>query len=335
MSLASVMKPLTARLPWRKTRNGGGRVGIEIGSERLAIACYRDDVLQLVDSAQVTSASDIAAQLAQWVQQYRLDGLPCTAVVHPKQYQLILTERPPVEDNELAAALPWKIKDLLQHPITDVAIDVFALPSDAFRGRQRMVYAVAMPRNQLTTFADLIEGAGLALDTVSIAELTLWQTLASRELVGNRGILRMDRHGCVLTIANGNTVYLCRSFDIGLDKIRSTLPVLEEGSFSGGQFFDALALELQRSLDYYESQIGKGGVGELLIVPLPERDGVLVPLLGKQLGARLQLLDINELVSSGMLLEFDAQHEVFVAVAACLPVQREVAAEAPAEPALL
>lgn len=335
MSLASVLKPLAARLPWRKTRAGGGRVGIEIGSERLAIACYRDDVLQLVDSAQVSGASDIAAQLAQWVQQYRLEGLPCGAVVHPRQYQIILTERPPVDDSELAAALPWKIKDLLHHPVGDVAIDVFALPADAFRGRQRMVYAVAMPKTQLTTFAGLIEAAGLALDTVTIPELALWQALAARELVGNRAILRMDRHGGVLTIANGNTVYLCRSFEIGLDKVRSTLPALDENSFSGGQFFDALALELQRSLDYYESQIGKGGVSELLIVPLPERDGAIVPLLGKQLGTRLQLLDINELVSSGMLLELDAQHEVFAAVAACLPLQQaEQPAVAP-EPALL
>lgn len=336
MSLASVLKPLAARLPWNRSRAAVGRVGIEIGSERLAIACYRDEVLQLVDSAQVAGASDISAQLQQWVQQYRLQGVACTVVVHPKQYQLILTERPPVEDAELAAALPWKIKDLLHHPVNEVAIDAFALPSDAFRGRQRMIYAVAMPKTQLTTFAGLIEESGLALDTISIPEVLLWRLLAGKALPGNRAILRLDRANGVLSIANDNAVYLCRSFDIGLDKIRSTLPVLDESSFSGGQFLDALALELQRSLDYYESQVGKGGVSELLVVPLPERDAPMIRVLAKQLGVRVQVLDVNELVSSGMLLELDAQHDVFAAVAACLPGQvAESDAVVSAEPALL
>lgn len=309
-------------------------MGLEIGSERLAIACYRGGVLQLVDSAQVTGASDITAQLQQWVQQYRLQGVACTAVVHPKQYQLILTERPPVDDEELAAALPWKIKDLLHHPVADVAIDAFALPNDAFRGRQRMIYAVAMPKTQLSTFAELIQGAGLVLDTVSIPDLLLWRMIESKP--ANRAILRLDRANGILTIANENSVYLCRSFDIGLDKMRSTLPVLDENAFSGGQFLDALALELQRSLDYYESQLGKGGVSELLVVPLPERDAPMIRVLAKQLGARTQVLDINELVQSSVLLELDAQHDAFAAVAACLPVETVASVnEAPAEAALL
>jgi len=334
MSLTSLLKPLAARLPWKRSRAAEGRVGIEIGSERLAIACYRDGVLQLVDSAQVTGASDITAQLQQWVQQYRLQGVACTAVVHPKQYQLILTERPPVDDDELVAALPWKIKDLLHHPVADVAIDAFALPSDAFRGRQRMIYAVAMPKTQLTTFAGLIEGAGLALDTITVAEVLLWRMIESKP--ANRAILRLDRGNGILSVANDNSVYLCRSFEIGLDKIRSTLPVLEENSFSGGQFLDALALELQRSLDYYESQLGKGGVSELLVVPLPERDAPMIRVLAKQLGARVNVLDVNELVPSGVLLELDAQHDVFAAVAACLPVAAAPSVnDVPAEAALL
>jgi MSHA biogenesis protein MshI len=334
MSLASVLKPLAARLPWKRSRTAEGRVGIEIGSERLAIACFRGGVLQLVDSAQVAAASDITTQLQQWVQQYRLQGVACTAVVHPKQYQLILTERPPVDDEELAAALPWKIKDLLHHPVSEVAIDAFALPNDAFRGRQRMIYAVAMPKTQLTTFSELIEGVGLALDTVSIPDVLLWRMIEKKP--ANRAILRLDRANGILSVANDNVVYLCRSFDIGLDKIRSTLPVLDENSFSGGQFLDALALELQRSLDYYESQLGKGGVSELLVVPLPERDAPIIRVLAKQLGARVNVLDVNELVSSSVLLELDAQHDVFAAVAACLPMEvAPVANEAPAEAALL
>lgn len=334
MSLASSLKPLAARLPWKRSRAAEGRVGIEIGSERLAIACYRGDVLQLVDSAQVAGASDITAQLQQWVQQYRLQGVACTAVVHPKQYQLILTERPPVDDDELVAALPWKIKDLLHHPVADVAIDAFALPNDAFRGRQRMIYAVAMPKIQLTTFAGLIEAAGLVLDTVTVPDLLLWRLIDKKP--ANRAILRLDRANGILSVSNDNTVYLCRSFDIGLDKIRSTLPMLDENSFSGGQFLDALALELQRSLDYYESQLGKGGVSEVLVVPLPERDAPMVRVLAKQLGTRVQVLDINELVSSSVLLELDAQHDVFAAVAACLPTEPVLTiSEVPAEPALL
>ncbi len=45
-------------------------------------------------------------------------------------------------DNELRAAVRWRIKDLIDFHIDDAVIDVFEMPAHARGGPNRMMYAV-------------------------------------------------------------------------------------------------------------------------------------------------------------------------------------------------
>src|SRR6185503_2718215 len=57
----------------------------------------------------------------------------------------------------------------------------------------------------------------------------------------------------------------------------------------------ALALELQRSLDYYESHYDQTPIGELVIAPGGERAERLAAELRNEVSLRVSVLDVREL----------------------------------------
>ena len=49
-------------------------------------------------------------------------------VLNPDEYQLHLVESPDVPDSELREAVRWRIRDLIDFPVDEAAIDVFDMP---------------------------------------------------------------------------------------------------------------------------------------------------------------------------------------------------------------
>ena len=57
----------------------------------------------------------------------------------------------------------------------------------------------------------------------------------------------------------------------------------------------ALALELQRSLDYFESHYDQSAIGDLVIAPANNRSSRLVDALKNETSLRITQLDVREL----------------------------------------
>lgn len=56
-----------------------------------------------------------------------------------------------------------------------------------------------------------------------------------------------------------------------------------------------MALEIQRSLDYYESQLGKGYISRVLLLPMKQGGERTHQALSSGLAVNLQRLDLREL----------------------------------------
>lgn len=250
---------------------------------------YIDDNGQIGSHHFFEQPDDVPDLIQQVVTDQGWQDTPCTLVLHPAYYQLMLTEVPKVPEAELAQAVRWKIKDLLAFPLEEAAVQQFALPADAYHGRQKMTYAVAIQKSSLKEMADPVEAAGLALDRIDIAELAL-QNIALRcaPSDGAMAVLQLFGAEGILNLVEDGEIYFCRRVDIGLELMRQ--------SSDPQQFLDALVLELQRSLDFYESQMGKGiithlyyerglqGMGDVLTRALPLQVTELDPsaLVGAQ-----------------------------------------------------
>jgi MSHA biogenesis protein MshI len=85
---------------------------------------------------------------------------------------------------------------------------------------------------------------------------------------------------------------------------------------------DALAMELLRSLEYYESHFSRPAVESLYIAPVAVADKALHAYLGQTLGVKVQDLDLNRLLDAAEPLSNEQQARSLLAVGAALRHER-------------
>jgi MSHA biogenesis protein MshI len=218
----------------------------------------------------------------------------CTTILDPNEYTLLLTEAPDVPPDELRAAIRWRIKDLIDFHINDATLDVFDLPGEKAAGRARSMYAVAARSAAIQRRVDMMTTAGINLDIIDIPEMAQ-RNLASLLPEDAKGIvlLSFTPNGGLITITKQSEIYLSRGIDIGLDMLTS----LQDTA----GLFDRIALEVQRSLDYYDSHFRQAPINTLALAPMPREIPGLVDYLKANLNATVLTMDLTQ------LMECDAQ----------------------------
>ncbi|WP_404368069.1 biogenesis protein MshI [Marinobacter sp.] len=240
-------------LKWLFRRSAGkGRVCLEVRADGIGWSAVLSAPEKQASFGflQCTPAGRREA-LSQLVTERDWSGFKATLVLPLDQYSVFQLERPSeLADTELASALRWKLKDLLDYSPSDAVCDVFPFPSDASRGRGDLINVVAARKSMASELADLVSEANLELDRIDIAELALRNFAASLDPQG-RGVALVhlrDRYG-QMVVCKGPVLYLSRRLDVTSDDLRDASR--QENAVQ------SLALEAQRSLDYFESQLGQ------------------------------------------------------------------------------
>ena len=238
-----------------------------------------------------------AGELARWyepllaaVNRRDLRPVPCTALLRPGDYSLVMVDSPDVPPNELRSALRWHLKDLIDFHIDDAVIDVFAVPDrDGHAGRR--VYAVAARRERVQHLVNLLDAVGCNLTTIDIPELALLN-VASRlpEDDGGVALIAFGADQGLLTLTRGGELYFSRRVDCGTARMLAAnegemlTPALEA-------VLDGLTIEVQRSLDFYERHFGQSSVSALVLSPIAGLGEQVCRYLEAQLGVRTRWLD--------------------------------------------
>ncbi|HQU14552.1 MAG: hypothetical protein B7Z66_02805 [Chromatiales bacterium 21-64-14] len=230
-----------------------------------------------------------------------LRGADTVSVMDPSAYSLLLVEAPDVEPAELRAALRWRVKDMIDFHIDDAVIDVFDLPGGGQRGRARMMYAVAARTAQVRSQVDIFDEVGLDLSAIDIAELALRNVTAGLpEDASGVALLHLCGGTGLIVVTHQGHLYLARSLEV------DPSPGGEERAL------ETLTLEIQRSLDYYESHFSQPPVKALVVAQAEDAGGDLAVALRQGLAVAVQPLDLGGLV--------DCVDPVDAGVAArCLP----------------
>jgi MSHA biogenesis protein MshI len=205
------------------------------------------------------------------------------SVLDPAGYHLLLVEAPDVPADELRAAVRWRIKDLIDFHIDDAVIDVFEMPRHARGGTNRMMYAVTAKAEFVKQQIDAIEGAGLKLDVIDIPELAL-RNIASLLEVEGRGTAFLhlaDRRSTLLLVRQG-ILYLTRHIETGA-------VTLGEAGELRRELVAGLALEVRRSLDYFESHYEQASIPQLYTSGLEPADQ---EELARDLGLTVREVDL-------------------------------------------
>lgn len=239
---------------------------------------------------------------------------PVSTLLDYPDYQLLLVEAPDVRPEELRAAVRWRIKDLISFHIDDAIIDVFEIPDQRQHQRNRMMYVVAAKARTIQDRAEELEDAGFGISVVDIPEMAL-RNLAMLVPAEQSGValLHLEDERGVITISRKGTLFLTRRWEIGLRQLHAAADEAARQAL-----YESILLEVQRSLDYYDSHFPHGTVSEIVLttpahqfdglnqylsgqVPQPLRELVLPDLL-EGCG---EVTDSRELLAIGAALRYE------------------------------
>ena len=159
---------------------------------------------------------------------------------------------------------------------------------------------------------DLLTGAGLKLEVIDIPELALRNIAALLpEDVAGVAMLCLSENSGLITITRQTTLYLSRRIDAGYG-------ILGDDLETAAPRLDRIVVEIQRSLDYYESHFSQPPVTNVVIAPIAQHIPGLDEYLSRQLGIAVRMLDINSLIDAETPLAREVQSKCMLAIGAAL-----------------
>jgi len=253
--------------------------------------------------------------LARLASDYGLKRSACTTILDQTDYSLLLTEAPDVPPDELRAAMRWRVKDLIDFHINDATIDVFDVPGVRVAGRARPMYAVAARTAIIQKRVDLLDAANINLQVIDIPEMAQ-RNLAMLLPEEPRGIavLSFTATAGLLTISKQGELYLSRNLDIGLDAM-----------LAGGDaaaYFDRIVLEIQRSLDYYDSHFRQPPLAALVLVPSPRPIPDLENYLRTNLNISVSTMELAQIMDFRRDFDTAARSRCILTIGAALREER-------------
>lgn len=288
----------------RVVRSGGGRPRLELLLER---EC--DDPMALRGAVAAT------------VREHKLEDCDCVAVLRPELYALRQIDPPSVSPSELREASRWAIKDLVDWSVEDAVVDVF--PAPEVHGRAPRINVVAVRRSIAAQIGETARRAKLRLRAIDVTELAL-RNLASLLPEDERGaaLLALEPPVGLLTLTREGWLWFTRQLEPDPERLDAAASEaleekLEPGS-EGARALESLLLEIQRSFDYYEHQLGQAVPGALVLAPTRAPSESLRTWLGQNLSVPVRELDLGELFESRVPLPRKLQAAALGAVGAAL-----------------
>ncbi|WJG09699.1 MSHA biogenesis protein MshI [Aliiglaciecola sp. LCG003] len=231
-------------------------IGIEFGIDAIQVSVLLKDKqgVRWVKQ-QLLSTNNWQKRLADYVSQQSLTNTACHVVLAASKYQVLQVDKPLVKSEEVAQALVWSVKDLL--PIQDdVVIDYFDLPAQSAGANK--VNVVAMSKSELKNITDGLNDCGLDIRTIGVLELVVADLVEQTDEAVMTLVQEAGQEIC-LNIIKAGQVYFSRRL-----RGYENLSTFSEKELEMG-VGDNLSVEIQRSLDYFESQLRQAPVKNLLI----------------------------------------------------------------------
>ena len=215
---------------------------------------------------------------------------PCTTLLPVGDYQLLVVDAPEVPAEEMRAAIRWRIRDMIDFHVDDAVLDIFDAPP-AGPANSNQLYVVVTRSDTIKQHVETFEQAGINLEIIDIPELAI-RNIAACLPEDEAGLvtLYLSENQCLITITHNGVLFLARSIDIGYRQ-------LQEQAASPHALCNRLALEIQRSMDYYEHNYHQAAVKAVAILPVPVTLYGLTDALQQTLGVQTRMVRIDDIVA--------------------------------------
>jgi MSHA biogenesis protein MshI len=282
---------------------------ISVDNESFSIACMnlansRPELILL--EAVPFPANGFVATLTEYVKRHQLEGVTCSWILAPDKYQLLTLDELPVKAEEFQSAIRWQIKKLLSFPVENAFIDSFPVPPAFVSNPKKMITVVATQASYIQPLAEKINESGLNLTTIDIQELGLRNITALFEQDDlSTTLIYLQEKGSELIITRQKLFYFLRRLDWNFEYLSNN--VQEQENIN--HYLDKLALEIQRSFDYFQSQWHAPAPTRTLIVSLNPNILDIAAYLSQRLRFPIANLNLNEVMLSKLKLTSALEYE--------------------------
>ena len=305
---------------WKTSKHATWRVGVMPAERGFALAIVRTGGGQrpLLRHCAIHPAIEIKAEhvLAPLNRTREFARAGVSGVLGIQDYELIQIEAPEVHPSELRSAVRWKLRDIINFPLSDAVIDVFDIPRQARHVETRIVFVVAARGEAVDRIVRLIKPRVRGFDVMDIPEMCL-RNLSAMLPQDQDGValLALGEGFAQLVLTCQGTLYLARRIELGES-------LATAGSTTVEIDVAAVALEVQRSLDYYESHYDRPPISELVIASGDARGDLLRESLSTHTGMSVELFEVCELFEVSGGVEPDTRWPGLVALGAALRSHR-------------
>ena len=308
---------------FKKKLKKEARVAVCSDESAISVARVRreKDLPPTLDVCEVQEIQNISirdAEIARLTKVYDLDQYSCLSSLELGDYNLLLVEAPDVQPEELRAAIRWRVKELIDFHIDDAVVDVFEAPSFKAAGNNKMMYAVVARSARVKQLIEQLNGAGLHLDTIDIPELALRNVAAMLpEDVGGVALIYVGQQQGLITITKQSLLYLSRTINVGTSLLpEAVLSVMDDDDCQ--RWLDGIIIEVQRSMDYYESHFSQPQVSSLVMTPIGKEIPGITEYISEQLQIPARMLDVNELIDVNEPIPPSVQSRCLLAIGTAL-----------------
>ena len=248
-----------------------------------------------------------AILLKNTVTQLGLRNRRSVVLLPAKAYQVFLIERPNVPESEMKSAIRWKISEYSDIPVEEAVVDFIELPHAKNADNPSLCYAVIAKKQTIDELVMQVSQAGLSVEAVDISQSALrYIALKLEETNEGQALLHVQAKKSHLILFQDRSLIMMREIEMGLEDLQ------QQNSEQ------ALASEIQRSLDYCSSKLSHHDVSRLLITPLVEKQPSLLSHLSNALGLPVREIVFSEFLSNLNDNELKKENMTTLAIGAAL-----------------
>jgi len=209
----------------------------------------------------------------------------CHLVLNSLQSQIVQVDKPKVAKAEIISALKWQIKDLVPIPPENMVLDYFDGP--VLAGGNEKINVVCSPLNELKKMVDVLNAGCLTVASITIEEFAFANLLPTQKDACLL-VCQQPNEEIVLLIVKQGKLYFhrrLRGFSQLSNKTEDELTMT---------VIDSLALEIQRSSDYFERQLKQASIKEIKVLLPISLEGFFARKLSENTHIPVTLLALPE-----------------------------------------
>ena len=273
------------------------KTGIAILSNKVQLVKLKvtDSQVKCVASTEVDygTEDELMGVMKSLITNYNIVDSETTIVLPASKTESTQIDRSELPAAEVSAALPWKIKELVNIAPQDMMCDYIDMPLQP-TGQAPKVQVIAVSKNFLSKLLQPFHDANApigAITTEQFALAKLQQTKDAAQLI----FIQRKNADAILLIIKNQQICFGR-------KIRNTASVIDmspEQLQMGGS--DTIAIEIQRSIDYFESQLKQPPIKNALLAMDGNNTELMISLLNQVLPVKTKPISVEDIDSESSL----------------------------------